>query len=233
MSNEFVEWDDFVKTMKWRQGEHVSFVGPTGAGKTNLARFILPMRTYSVVVATKPKDKAVKDFKSDGMTIIPTWESRHDAMSKIILRPPLNRMSQAGDQRDVVSDALESIFTQGGWCVYLDELRYITKNLGLNHIMELLYLQGRSAKISVVAATQRPVWVPREMFSEATHFFMWRMSDKRDLKVLRDISGAVDPADIERRLKALPAVAPSDVRYHDVLYINARSGTITHTRAPN
>lgn len=228
----FIPWDTFVKDMRWRQGEHVSIIGPTGAGKTHLARAILPMRDYSVVFATKPKDPAVKEFKSDGMKVIPEWGARHDAMHKIVLKPEFKRMEDQHTQRAVISEAMGSIFTQGGWCTFFDELRYITSDLGLDRMMKVMYLQGRSSKISIMAATQRPVWVPREMFSEATHFFMWRMSDKRDLKSLRDISGAVDPAEIERRLVGLPAVGSNDVAYHDVLYVNARSGRIAHTRAP-
>jgi len=44
--------------------------------------------------------------------------------------------------------------------------------------------QGRSKRIPVIACSQRPVSVPRPLFSEANFFAIYRMVDKRDYKVV-------------------------------------------------
>jgi len=54
--------------------------------------------------------------------------------------------------------------------------------------------QGRSKRIPCVICTQRPVDVKRAVFSEASYFCIYRMTDKRDY---RTVEGFV-PADLSR-----------------------------------
>src|SRR4051812_7921351 len=71
-----VHWDDFRERFDWVRGEHVGMIGPTGQGKTNLLRNILPMHPYTIVFGTKPEDESLELFVDvDGYHRIERWRS--------------------------------------------------------------------------------------------------------------------------------------------------------------
>lgn len=221
MTAEIVPWSEFQSQFDWKQGEHVTCVGPTGCGKTTLVRAILPRRKYVTIAVTKKKDPSLDEFKKEGYIDRAEFYDTGEINPKILLKPRMDRLEDRYKQAEVFHNWLESIYKAGGWTAYLDELRYITRTLGLQPIMETLYLQGRALKVTVVGATQRPAWVPREAFSEPTHFFLWRVTDKQDTKRLSEISGRVNVRQLVKEVASLG--------FHDTLYVNARTGQMVKT----
>lgn len=218
---DIVPWDEFLKTLDWKQGEHMTLVGPTGCGKTTLARAVLPRRKYVTIAVTKKKDPSLDKFKGEGYVERKEFYDTGEVHPRILLKPTMKRLEDRYRQAEVFHAWLESIYRSGGWTAYLDELRYITRTLGLQPVMETLYLQGRALKVTVVGATQRPAWVPREAFSEPTHFFLWRVTDKQDTKRLSEISGRVNVQQLVKEVGSLG--------FHDTLYVNARTGQMVKT----
>ena len=53
----FVRFDRFMADWRWKQGEHVTTIGPTGSGKTVLNRELLRRRDFVVVLGVKNRDK--------------------------------------------------------------------------------------------------------------------------------------------------------------------------------
>src|SRR5437660_38183 len=53
-----VPWREFFTWFRrtWRQGEHVSLIGPTGSGKTTLGIHLIALRPYVTAFAVKPQD---------------------------------------------------------------------------------------------------------------------------------------------------------------------------------
>lgn len=47
-----------------------------------------------------------------------------------------------------------------------------------------LLTRGRSKGISVLMSTQRPAWLSRFCFTEAQKYYIYRLTDRRDSKVL-------------------------------------------------
>jgi hypothetical protein len=84
-------------------------------------------------------------------------------------------------------------------------------------------LQGRALGLSLVAATQRPKFVPLEVYDQSTHLFFWRDNDENNLRRLAEIN-----ANNSRLLKF---IIPNLERYQ-VLYVNTRTGDMARTRAP-
>lgn len=218
-----ISWSEFLGVFRWKQGEHVSLIGPTGAGKTTLALQLLPMRSFVVVLAAKPRDPLIDDLKRSGYHVTREWPPPPpDITPRVVLWPKLSSPSDVADQREQFREALVSIYQQKGYCVYVDELRYVTDTLGLEALVELLWQHGRSLGISVLGGTQRPARVPLSAYSQATWLFFWKSNDAADLKRLREIGGYVDP-------KALQA-AILELGRHDVLAVNTRDGQIYRTK---
>lgn len=215
-------WDEFMDSiLDWQQGEHVTLLGHTGSGKTTLARHLIQKRSHKLVFATKPRDPNIDVFKRDGFHLTRTWPVDPRIKRNVLFWPKIERTSDIGAQAEAIGRCLQSVYRTGGWCLYFDEVRYITDTLGLQRPLEVIWLQGRALKLSVLAGTQRPAWIPREAYSEASHLFLWRSTNRYDLKRLEDASN-VDTKELTPILRNLPK--------HDVLYLNTRDGSMTRTR---
>lgn len=204
-----------MSVANWRQGEHISILGTTGAGKSYLAYHLLPYRQYVVFCATKPRDSTITSFaRKNRYERIKSWPPSPHTRN-VLLWPSFNVPGDEIKQKLVFHRALLDIFVEGGWCTYIDEAYYFTKILGLERILNIYWTQARSNGISLLAATQRPRDVPLLMYDQATHLFFFRFRDKRDLDRLGDI-GYLDS-------KAIKTAVSSLERYQ-FLYINNLTG---------
>lgn len=213
-------WDEFLDWWPWQQGEHVSLIGPTGQGKTTLALEILKLRAWVVALATKPRDATLDGLKREGWHKIEAWPPPRQAR-RVLLWPPFKKPEYERRQAAVMAEALEEIFEKGGWTVFADEVAYLVDELGLDTWLKRYWSQGRSLKLTLVAATQRPAFVPLAMYSQASWLFLWRSNDRRDLDRLAGL-GTADAALVRREVQSLPQ--------HEVLVVGTRGGTLVRTR---
>lgn len=219
-----VAWDGFKDSLEWNQGEHVTLIGPTGQGKTTLAVELLERRKYVVVFACKPHDPLIEELVSErDYFLTETWPppSPREKFSRVVFWPRIEKMSDVVTQKLAFKLALEDIYRQGKWAVYLDECRYITDTLKLTSQAHLLWLQGRSLKISFVVGTQRPFWIPLEAMDQATHLFLWRENDERNLDRLKGL-GSVRGKELRETVTALGD--------HEFVYVNTRSGEMVRSK---
>ena len=220
-----IPWQSFLTSVfNWRTGEHIGLVGPTGLGKTTLLVNLLPLKPYVVVFATKPRDKTMDTLIANGYMKMERWQSVDaNQFPRRVLWPDATRLKSKATQKVVFNDAMEKIYREGGWCVALDETWYMTNILDLDEEIKTYLLQARSLGISLVAATQRPAWVPREIYTSSTHLFFWRTNDETDLK---SISG------IGWRSAKLIQDLVANLELFQVLYVNTRTGLMCRTRCP-
>jgi len=218
-----VQGDDFLEHFRWQQGEHVSMIGPTGLGKTTLAvRLIdLDKRKHVLFVATKPRDSVIPTLKKRGFAIVRSWPEHIDAeiANKIVLWPKFRKPTKAETkhQQQTIYRAMSSTFAAGGWTIVLDEVSYIVNQLRLRTAVELLWQQGRSQGVTVVAGTQRPANVPLFMYDQATHLFFWRENDRTNLDRIAGI-GSADSLTVKTAVREL------DAKQREILYVNTRTG---------
>lgn len=215
-----MEWERHLSTWQWKQGDHITLLGPTGSGKTTLARALLPKRRFVLFLATKPKDVVINKLRKEGYKVTKDWPTYGE---RIVFWPNINKFADVANQRAEIRRVMSDVYEAGGWTLYLDEALYITQFLKMQKEMELLWYQGRSLGITIVAATQRPRHLPLAAYSQASHLYIWKTRDKTDLKRLSEISGNLDVREIERNLQALPK--------HCCLYVDGY-GTIQATKAP-
>lgn len=222
-----VDWDTFYNSLVWMQGEHMAMIGPTGRGKTNLSMLLLPLRTYVTVFATKPQDDSL-DLYVDafGYKKLTEWQPKLSAEKypRRILWPDARSLKNSQkNQERVFGPALDDIFGQGSWCVYLDELWWMSYILPFKTEVKIYLQQGRSLGLSLVCATQRPAWVPLEIFDQSTHLFFWADNDKANLDRISGIGG-FDSLKIRACIQTL--------RPYEVLYINTRDHTMSRVFPP-
>lgn len=229
-----VPWDNFVRRVfQPKPGEHVAVIGPTGQGKTVLINNIVPMYPFVAIFATKPLDNSLdtltihRDYRVFNKWIpLPAYD-----VPRRIIWPDASKVDAYETQEKVFRHAIESIFREGGrpkskpvgWALAVDELWYITNVLQLKNYVRMILLQGRSLGISLIAATQRPAFVPLEVYDQSTHLFFFQDNDKRNLDRLSGLNV---------RESGLLRKTISGLEEHQVLYLNTRNGTMARTRAP-
>ena len=216
-----IPWREFIQRFSWKQGEHVTLLGPTGQGKTTLALALLPLRRYVVVCATKPKDPLLDKLRRQGYRVIRDWPPP-SMTERVVFWPRYKSMSDAFEQRRAFAAGLHTMFASGGWCIYIDEGSYVSEFLRLDSELKTIWQQGRTQNISLVLAAQRPAFIPVTAYSSATHLFFWRNNDDVDLKRIGGIGG-ISSKEIRNTVQVLP-------RYH-VLYVCTRTGEMSITKA--
>lgn len=183
---------------------HHAIIGLTGCGKSYLAvnGILRPMCSMDRVLLI--------DTKGDDPLV-----SKQGRAVKLLETPPVWKGMLRKErpymhwQRLVVSDdreeaqhqvrhALQTVYKQGNWVVYIDEIRDVTDavdpGLGLSPWVNVLYRKGRSRHISVIAGTQSPSWVPRSFYDQASFAWIGRIRDEERQKRLREIGGMTKDA---------------------------------------
>lgn len=218
-----VPWRLLRDQLGWQQGEHVTCIGPSGSGKTTLAQQLLRLRDFVAVLGTKPSDPALSALESSGYKRIKRWPPPPSA-NRVLVWPKIKRREDIEDLRDVFADALDAIYAEGGWTVYVDELLWLKSRLSLGQPIDDLLTQGRALDVSVVTSAQRPFSVPQTALSQATYLALWSASDKRDLDRFGEIGGRVDRTLVRETVQHLPD--------HAFLWVNTRDGSLAVSRVP-
>jgi energy-coupling factor transporter ATP-binding protein EcfA2 len=108
----------------WKQGEHVLISGPTGSGKTALARHIVQIRHdnggHVIVFVAKPNEDQTIATDYKAFYRWKKFEKHHPAwQDRILLWPDVRRFKTRHDivrhQQDVFQDAFDRINKQGKW----------------------------------------------------------------------------------------------------------------------
>ena len=220
-----LSWDVFYPHFRreFQQGEHVTILGGTGSGKTTLALEVLEARDHILFLATKREDPLIEGLSERGYRISDQLDIRvRDG--KVIDRKfvfwPVRTSSRVNGrerhltmeefrdyQRREITRALEYVWRTRRWAVFADETTWLSERgeggLGLGSQLNTLWYQGRSARISLIAATQRPSWIPRAASSSPEHLFFFATNDKADLERLSDIGAGVDKKLLEATITSL------------------------------
>jgi len=212
----------------WHQGDHLILLGKTGRGKSTFAYDVLQRRyeqSWANVCAfiTKKRDETSSDLEWDRIVDWPPgFKERRGPIpradrvphSRIMLWPPYTKASTfPADVRPTFLEALDEIMEEGNWTLYLDEAAYIVQSLKLRTSMDELFTQSRSNGITLLAGSQRPVWVSRAQLSQHCWVSCFKIGDQEEATRAAEVVGNRD------RYKALI----TQLGEHEFLLVNTVS----------
>jgi len=185
--------------LTWKQGEHVLVTGPTGSGKTELARHLDQIRldagSHVVVFIAKlqPDDTILRSYA--GWKRWTKWHKYpRPTDTRILLWPKVEGKpvdEAMALMEEVFSEALREISRVGYWTVHLDEGLILTSPhfLGQSNMVGMMYAMMRSAKGTMITLAQRPSHLPVAIYPNLAHAIIGRASELPDLKRLADMDG--------------------------------------------
>lgn len=220
--------DEFV-TQWWQygKGEHVSLFGPTGVGKTTLAFKLMTVARHdhpvlrAVALVMKPdKGPRYKGRNATGDETIQRLTKAYGGRTTRVWPPlsmPWHReptlwayWPRHDDDPDIVSAQQSVLFRRcivgeyrtGASILFADEVMSLNEELRLGDTLNIVWTKGRSMECGLWGATQRPAFVPRNMYSQASHLFLWSENDHEARKRYGEI-GRVNPKRITAILDRL------------------------------
>lgn len=224
-------WEDVLGLFvsEHKLGQHVAIEGPNGSGKTLLALELLKARgerqtvngrpVSITVLVVKRRDDTAMMLLRDGWTRITKleeWPPRWGEEHAVFWPPSGAASSRARRLAPMMRGVLNEIESSGSQIVFVDEEAYFEENLpdglGMKGLLQEMWRTQRSNKVTLVAATQRPSWVTRYMWSEAYWMFLFRPEDEDDLKTIAMRSGFKQTV-----LDVVPSLGP-----HDFLMLRRR-----------
>lgn len=216
--------DDFLnRRWRYRPGEHVTILGPTGCGKTWLGYQLLEKaatpKLPAVVLVMKPRDKTVVDWsKSAGFRTVRSWPPP-PKIQWFEQKPPgyvlwpKHSFDPARDDYVLhvqFRRAILDCYKRGRRILFADEAWGLVNELKLERELVTLWTRGRSMECGLWTASQKPTHIPLHAYSMAEHLFLHNDPDERNRERFAEIGG-VDP----KLVKAI--VASLDL--HQWLYL--------------
>lgn len=184
---------------EWKQSEHVLISGPTGSGKTTLARRVLDMRIrrggHVVNFVMKPKEDPTILAEYPDFVRWKKWKKRPSSFdNKVLLWPDVskakgNKSHIIEIQREVFAAAFETLNEKGNYTVQVDEGLYTCSPsfLGMSDDLAMAHAIGRSGNVTMVTLTQRPSHLPLILYGSAAYAFVGRTREASDQKRLSEL----------------------------------------------
>jgi hypothetical protein len=155
-----------------RTDERVAIVGHTGSGKTQQGAWLLSHYDF------KTMPFVIIDFKYDDLLNSITNIEQID-LKTTPKKPGLYIVHPMPGEEEQVENFLWKLWARENIGIYTDEGYMIDKN---SKAFQSLLTQGRSKNIPMITLSQRPAYLSRFVFTEASHFSIFHLTDIEDEK---------------------------------------------------
>ncbi len=172
---------------------HVSLIAPTGVGKTHLVtRGLLPLwgRDYRVLFMDFKDDDPILKGYATAVGRFPGHIRQSVSGGQWFRMKVPSRFSKATKvhQQNIIYDALRRAYLQKDWLIVVDELR-VPLRLGLEDFLVEIWERGRSQRVTMIADTQAPRWMPGHFYDQPGHLYIGNTMDQRTRIRLKEIGG--------------------------------------------
>lgn len=185
---------------RFRWGGHITAIGPTGAGKTQLVWDLLePNSTPShpaYVMVKKPRDGTIERRSDElGFKLITDYPPPRQLWGK---KPPgytlwpktqFDPLTDHPRKAAIFRRALLDLYRRGKCTIWVDDAYGLAETLKLKTDLIELWTELRSMDAELVATFQKPSHVPTWAYSQAEHLFLFFDPDRRNRLRFAEIGG--------------------------------------------
>jgi hypothetical protein len=171
--------------------DRIVIIGQTGSGKTYGGLWHLSQMPIDEMPAL------IIDFKRDkNINSIPF--AKHIGIGEEMNEPGVYIIHPrtTPEDRIAVTDYLWEILERGDTILFVDEGFMLADD----RAFETILMQGRSKHIPVIINAQRPVWLSRFAFSEASFVQVHNIRDRRDRKTISEFTPLFQRGEVTPRL---------------------------------
>jgi len=157
--------------------DRVAFIGASGTGKTELAKFFLS-RLNRVVVIDPKHTFRLEGFKRTWRL---PWAKNSDF--RLIVRPKM-------DQDAELYELIARLYKMGHVTIYVDEMATLSDMFpSSTALLKNVARTGREKRVALWSAVQRPRGVPLVFFTECETFFVFNLRSMDDRQHIRGYIG--------------------------------------------
>lgn len=157
--------------------DRVAFIGASGTGKTQLAKFFLT-RLNRVVVIDPKHTFRLEGFKRTWRL---PWSKNSDF--RLIVRPKM-------DQDAELYEIIARLYKMGHVTIYVDEMATLSDMFpSSTALLKNVARTGREKRVALWSAVQRPRGVPLVFFTECETFFVFNLRSMDDRQHIRGYIG--------------------------------------------
>lgn len=161
-----------------KTSEHTTIIGRTGSGKTQAGMWLLSHAPFDMM------PYVLIDYKGDEV-LNSIGAIHHSIYADPPEHPGLYIVHPMPHEEEAMESFLWKIHAKGNTGLYFDE-GFMAARL---KSLEAILMQGRSKKIPCFILSQRPSWMSRYAFSEASHFAVFHLNDRRDRMKVKEFFG--------------------------------------------
>lgn len=151
-----------------------SIFGRTGTGKTQFGTFLLSEAPFD------RQPYVILDYKRD-VLLNAIDRTKEIGFNEVPRHPGLYILHAELDDEDQVEAWIRNVWKHENVGIFFDELASVPQKRALRTI----YQQGRSKHIPLIACSQRPAWISRNVISEADHIASFHLNDPDDRKTIQ------------------------------------------------
>lgn len=194
--------------------ERACFFGRTGSGKTTLARSLLHSCNLPYAVLD-PKHR----YRDEGVKV--THSFNRKLAEQIIRVDPIG-----GDaELDLWDEVIYDIWKHGDTIIYADEATLLTPPRSILPELGRALRTGRERNVGVWIGSQRPKDIPSVVFTEAEHFFLFKLQWEAD----REKVASFTSEHVERPYREM--LREGRATKHDFIYYGVEDDRLIRCRA--
>lgn len=165
-----------LKSLKLNKDERGAIIGQTGTGKSVLATQLLRESNSKRLAIIDPK--GMFSYDDDIEVTANPRRIIGGKLDRFIFRPDPDNLTNL----EAYNEVYRYCYRKGGFLIYTDDVLGIMSRNRYPHYLQVCYQMGRAKNVSMLSAFQRPAWLPLFLCSEASKFYLFRLTIGDDIK---------------------------------------------------